>query len=122
MGDLKVELDELVDSVSQMGGRLSSPGGATGSGSTPEPPASPERDDQLRMPVARKRWSEYTSGESDAVGSGSDAEGRRGRRWGSNFRASRSIASKLCPGQVPALPSSLRKEAPEFVPAGVLTE
>jgi len=92
--DLRNELDELADSVSQMGAKL-------GSGATLEIP-SPSSPKACRQNLhgssgapLKKRWSEYTSGESDSdlnrspprlVGdcSDSDRENKRDRRWGSS--------------------------------------
>lgn len=62
--DLKHEFDELADSVSEMGAKL---GSATGLELSP--PNSPQTSKQsLQVPLrssAKKRWSEYTSGESE---------------------------------------------------------
>jgi len=84
--ELRHELDELADSVSQMGAKL-------GSGSSADQTSNPS----LPATSRKKRWSDYSNTESESEPivvrrsppqgvsdfSDSDAENKRGRRWGS---------------------------------------
>lgn len=126
--ELKVELEELADSVSQMGEKLGGADSSSGLGS-PSPNSPPKISPALGLSRS-KRWSEYTSGESEteivmpypspppgfADFSDSDAESRRARRWGAGMlRGDAASAHDRCVSGLVSAP--LRPEAAEFVPS-----